>query len=181
MGLQPVKGAQLYPSPASPDEEDAIDPEWAQGDFGPARTVHHLASRGHTSDRTTFARKGRCTGERITAAGLVHHAGRDLPIDTTWPALVKDPWYWALQFQEMCCGDPRPRAVLRVLIQGLTAKAGDHWKAVPTVVELSSGPGNQQMEACADHQPDHEAGRHLRRGVGPEVHSRPTDCQWYRD
>ena len=46
VGLQPVKGAQLYPALARLEEEGAINAEWEQGDSGPARKVYELTPTG---------------------------------------------------------------------------------------------------------------------------------------
>lgn len=46
VGLQPVKGAQLYPALARLEEEGTIIAEWEQGDSGPARKVYELTSTG---------------------------------------------------------------------------------------------------------------------------------------
>lgn len=46
-GLQPIKGAQLYPALVRLEDEGAIIAQWEQGDSGPARKVYELTPTGH--------------------------------------------------------------------------------------------------------------------------------------
>lgn len=46
-GLQPIKGAQLYPALVRLEDEDAIVAQWEQGESGPARKVYELTAAGH--------------------------------------------------------------------------------------------------------------------------------------
>ena len=45
-GLQPIKGAQLYPALVRLEDEGAIIAQWEQGDSGPARKVYKLTPTG---------------------------------------------------------------------------------------------------------------------------------------
>ncbi|GAA1261239.1 PadR family transcriptional regulator [Arthrobacter pascens] len=46
VGLQPIKGAQLYPALVRLEDEGAILAQWEQGGSGPARKVYQLAPAG---------------------------------------------------------------------------------------------------------------------------------------
>ncbi|GAB3521753.1 PadR family transcriptional regulator [Arthrobacter monumenti] len=46
-GLQPIKGAQLYPALVRLEDEGAIVAQWEQSDSGPARKVYGLTDSGH--------------------------------------------------------------------------------------------------------------------------------------
>ena len=45
-GLQPIKGAQLYPALVRLEDEGAIVAEWEQSESGPARKVYRLTAAG---------------------------------------------------------------------------------------------------------------------------------------
>lgn len=45
-GLQPIKGAQLYPALARLEDEGAILAQWEQSGSGPARKVYELTAAG---------------------------------------------------------------------------------------------------------------------------------------
>lgn len=45
-GLQPIKGAQLYPALARLEDEGAIVARWEQSEAGPARKVYELTPAG---------------------------------------------------------------------------------------------------------------------------------------
>jgi PadR family transcriptional regulator PadR len=45
-GLQPIKGAQLYPALVRLDDEGAIESRWEQSGSGPARKVDELTAAG---------------------------------------------------------------------------------------------------------------------------------------
>lgn len=45
-GLQPVKGAQLYPTLVRLENEGAIVAQWEESESGPARKVYELTSAG---------------------------------------------------------------------------------------------------------------------------------------
>lgn len=45
-GLQPIKGAQLYPTLVRLEDEGAVTARWEEGDAGPARKVYELTHRG---------------------------------------------------------------------------------------------------------------------------------------
>lgn len=47
-GLQPIKGAQLYPALVRLEDEGAIVAQWEQSESGPARKVYELTAAGHT-------------------------------------------------------------------------------------------------------------------------------------
>ena len=47
-GLQPIKGAQLYPALVRLENEGAIAAQWEQSESGPARKVYELTATGHT-------------------------------------------------------------------------------------------------------------------------------------
>lgn len=46
-GLQPIKGAQLYPMLVRLEDEGAIVAQWEQSESGPARKVYELTAAGH--------------------------------------------------------------------------------------------------------------------------------------
>ena len=46
-GLQPIKGAQLYPALVRLEDEGVITAEWEQSESGPARKVYELTAAGH--------------------------------------------------------------------------------------------------------------------------------------
>ena len=46
VGLQPSKGAQLYPALVRLEDEGAILAQWEQGGSGPARKVYELTPAG---------------------------------------------------------------------------------------------------------------------------------------
>ena len=45
-GLQPVKGAQLYPTLVRLEDEGVIEARWEQSQSGPARKVYELTTAG---------------------------------------------------------------------------------------------------------------------------------------
>lgn len=45
-GLQPIKGAQLYPALVRLEDEGAIKAQWEQSESGPARKVYELTATG---------------------------------------------------------------------------------------------------------------------------------------
>ena len=45
-GLQPIKGAQLYPALARLEDEGAIVARWEESESGPARKVYELTAAG---------------------------------------------------------------------------------------------------------------------------------------
>lgn len=45
-GLQPIKGAQLYPALVRLEDEGAILARWEQSESGPARKVYELTAAG---------------------------------------------------------------------------------------------------------------------------------------
>lgn len=45
-GLQPIKGAQLYPALVRLEEDGAIESRWEQSGSGPARKVYELTPAG---------------------------------------------------------------------------------------------------------------------------------------
>lgn len=47
-GLQPIKGAQLYPLLVRLQDEGAIVAQWEQSESGPARKVYELTAAGNT-------------------------------------------------------------------------------------------------------------------------------------
>lgn len=46
-GLQPIKGAQLYPALVRLEDEGAVVAQWEQSESGPARKVYELTATGH--------------------------------------------------------------------------------------------------------------------------------------
>lgn len=46
VGLQPIKGAQLYPALARLEDDGTIVAQWEQGGSGPARKVYELTPAG---------------------------------------------------------------------------------------------------------------------------------------
>jgi PadR family transcriptional regulator PadR len=46
-GLQPIKGAQLYPALGRLEDDGAITARWEQSGPGPARKVYELTTAGH--------------------------------------------------------------------------------------------------------------------------------------
>lgn len=47
VGLQPIKGAQLYPALGRLEDDGAITAQWEQSGPGPARKVYELTTAGH--------------------------------------------------------------------------------------------------------------------------------------
>jgi PadR family transcriptional regulator PadR len=45
-GLQPIKGAQLYPTLVRLEDEGAIVAQWEESESGPARKVYELTAAG---------------------------------------------------------------------------------------------------------------------------------------
>lgn len=45
-GLQPIKGAQLYPALVRLEDEGLISAQWEQSESGPARKVYELTAAG---------------------------------------------------------------------------------------------------------------------------------------
>lgn len=45
-GLQPIKGAQLYPILVRLEDERAVTARWEEGEAGPARKVYELTAPG---------------------------------------------------------------------------------------------------------------------------------------
>ncbi|MBS4104318.1 PadR family transcriptional regulator, partial [Tsukamurella paurometabola] len=48
VGLQPIKGAQLYPALVKLENDGYIAAEWEQSESGPARKVYELTDAGRT-------------------------------------------------------------------------------------------------------------------------------------
>ncbi|KXO96737.1 PadR family transcriptional regulator [Tsukamurella tyrosinosolvens] len=48
VGLQPIKGAQLYPALVKLENDGCIVAEWEQSESGPARKVYELTDAGRT-------------------------------------------------------------------------------------------------------------------------------------
>lgn len=46
-GLQPLRGAQLYPALVRLEDEGMIVAQWEQSESGPARKVYELTAAGH--------------------------------------------------------------------------------------------------------------------------------------
>ncbi|RJU00845.1 PadR family transcriptional regulator [Arthrobacter frigidicola] len=68
VGLQPVKGAQLYPALARLEEEGAINAEWEQGDSGPARKVYEPTPTGR-QQLTDFRAQWQMFTQAVQAVG----------------------------------------------------------------------------------------------------------------
>lgn len=47
VGLQPIKGAQLYPALVRLEDDGAIVAQWEQSESGPARKIYELTAAGH--------------------------------------------------------------------------------------------------------------------------------------
>lgn len=47
VGLQPIKGAQLYPALVRLEDEGAVVAKWERSESGPARKVYELTAAGH--------------------------------------------------------------------------------------------------------------------------------------
>lgn len=69
-GLQPIKGAQLYPALVRLEDEGAIVAQWEQSESGPARKVYELTAAGH-AQRTALLEQWRAF---MTAAEAVGRA-----------------------------------------------------------------------------------------------------------
>lgn len=54
-GLQPIKGAQLYPALVRLEDEGAIVAQWEQSESGPARKVYELTTTGRAQRETLRA------------------------------------------------------------------------------------------------------------------------------
>ena len=50
-GLQPIKGAQLYPALVRLEDDGAIESRWEQSESGPARKVYELTAAGRAQRR----------------------------------------------------------------------------------------------------------------------------------
>lgn len=48
VGLQPIKGAQLYPALVKLENDGCIVAEWEQSESGPARKVYELTDSGRS-------------------------------------------------------------------------------------------------------------------------------------
>ena len=48
VGLQPIKGAQLYPALVRLEDEGAIVARWEPSEAGPARKIYELTDAGHS-------------------------------------------------------------------------------------------------------------------------------------
>ena len=67
-GLQPIKGAQLYPALVRLEDEGAIRAEWEQSESGPARKVYELTAAGR-AQREELLNKWRGFLEAVEAVG----------------------------------------------------------------------------------------------------------------
>ena len=72
-GLQPIKGAQLYPALVRLEDDGAIVAKWEQSEAGPARKVYELTAAGRTQ-REELGTEWRAF---ITAAETVGAGGKD--------------------------------------------------------------------------------------------------------
>lgn len=54
-GLQPIKGAQLYPALVRLEDEGAIVARWEQSESGPARKVYELTTAGRAQRQALHA------------------------------------------------------------------------------------------------------------------------------
>jgi len=54
-GLQPIKGAQLYPALVRLENEGAIVARWEQSEAGPARKVYELTAAGKAQHQALVA------------------------------------------------------------------------------------------------------------------------------
>lgn len=70
-GLQPIRGAQLYPALARLEDEGAILARWEQSGSGPARKVYDLTAAGRAQREELRAEWGTFLG----AAQAVGRAG----------------------------------------------------------------------------------------------------------
>ena len=69
-GLQPLKGAQLYPALVRLEDEGAITAQWEQSESGPARKVYELTTAGRAQLKELRAE----WAEFIRAAAAVGHS-----------------------------------------------------------------------------------------------------------
>lgn len=69
-GLQPIKGAQLYPALVRLENEGAIVARWVQSESGPARKVYELTAAGHARRQALHAE----WHAFITSVEAVRHA-----------------------------------------------------------------------------------------------------------
>lgn len=67
-GLQPIKGAQLYPALVRLEDEGAIVARWEQSESGPARKVYELTPAGHVR-REELAAEWRAFVDATEAVG----------------------------------------------------------------------------------------------------------------
>ena len=51
-GLQPIKGAQLYPALVRLEDDGAIESRWEQSEAGPARKVYELTAAGRAQRKS---------------------------------------------------------------------------------------------------------------------------------
>lgn len=55
VGLQPIKGAQLYPALVRLENDGAIVAQWEQNQSGPARKVYNLTDAGRAQQQALHA------------------------------------------------------------------------------------------------------------------------------
>lgn len=74
-GLQPIKGAQLYPTLVRLEDDGAVTARWEEGEAGPARKVYELTPPG----RAQLAELHAQWRAFITAAAALRGTDRLVP------------------------------------------------------------------------------------------------------
>ncbi len=78
-GLQPIRGAQLYPALVRLEDDGAIEAQWEQSESGPARKVYELTAAGR-AQREELTAQWQAFIRAVEDAG---HESRDEDVSTT--------------------------------------------------------------------------------------------------
>ena len=73
-GLQPIKGAQLYPALVRLEDDGAIESRWEQNESGPARKVYELTATGR-AQRESLRAQWRAFMDAVGVVGAPGVAG----------------------------------------------------------------------------------------------------------
>ena len=73
-GLQPIKGAQLYPALVRLEDDGAIESRWEQSESGPARKVYELTAAGR-AQREELCAQWQAFMDAVGAVGAPGAAG----------------------------------------------------------------------------------------------------------
>ena len=83
-GLQPIKGAQLYPTLVRLEDDGAIESRWEQSESGPARKVYELTAAGR-AQRESLRAQWRAFLAATEAVGEPGAAARGHAVSATSP------------------------------------------------------------------------------------------------